>query len=203
MTGGFVYRGAAFPFLRGTYLFGDYGSGQVFGLRRNGSAWESSKLVSTGLPISSFGEDEAGELYLVSHNGRILRLASDAPAAAVNAVVSGASFLPGLAPGGIATAFLSPLGGVSALVTAERYPLPMTLSGVSVRVNGTAAPLHAVANGGGGAQVNFQVPWTTAAGEATVAVNGAEGKARVAAVAPAVFTMDGRLAAAQLGATIH
>ena len=195
ISGGYVYRGSKFPFLAGIYLFADYGSGQVWGTRRNGTAWETSKLVSTGLPIVGFGEDEDGEQYMVSHNGRILRLASDPAGPAVNAVVSAASFAPGIAPGGIATAFFNAIAGVSGIVAADRLPLPETLSGVSVRVNGTPAPLFAVANSGIGAQVNFLVPSATSVGDATFTINGAQTRTAVSSVAPAVFTVDGRVAA--------
>lgn len=195
VSGGYVYRGSRFPFLTGIYLFGDFGSGQIWGMRRNGAEWETVKLVNPGLPVVGFGEDEEGEQYLVAHNGRILRLAADPPAASVNAVVSAASFAPGIAPGGIATAFLNAVAGVNGIVAADRIPLPETLSGVSVRVNGTAAPLFAVANSGVGAQVNFLVPGSTPVGEATFNINGAELKTAVTAAAPAVFTFDGRLAA--------
>ncbi|MFN0106421.1 MAG: PQQ-dependent sugar dehydrogenase [Bryobacteraceae bacterium] len=195
VSGGYVYRGSRFPFLTGIYLFGDFGSGQIWGMRRDGAAWETVKLVNPGLPVVGFGEDEAGEQYLVSHNGRILRLAADPPAAAVNAVVSAASFAPGIAPGGIATAFLNAINGVSGVVAADRLPLPTSLSGVTVRVNGEEAPLFAVANSGIGAQVNFLVPASTPVGEATFAINGVETKANVSTAAPAVFTFDGRMAA--------
>jgi len=195
ISGGYVYRGSKFPFLTGIYLFGDYGSGQVWGMRRNGAAWETSKLVNPGLPVVGFGEDEEGEQYMVSHNGRILRLAADPAAAAVNAVVSAASFAPGIAPGGIATAFFNAITGVNGIVAADRLPLPETLSGVTVRVNGTPAPLFAVANSGIGAQANFLLPATTPIGDATFTINGAQTRAAVSAVAPAVFTVDGRLAA--------
>ncbi|MBL8237772.1 MAG: PQQ-dependent sugar dehydrogenase [Bryobacterales bacterium] len=195
VTGGYVYRGSRFPFLTGVYLFGDFGSGQIWGTRRDGAKWETAKLAAPDLPVSTFGEDEAGEQYMVSHNGRILRLAADPPAAAVNAVVSAASFAPGLAPGGIATAFLNAVNGVSGVVAAERLPLPTTLSGLSVRVNGEFAPLFAVANSGIGAQVNFLIPASIAPGPATFTINGVEARATVAEAAPAVFTTDGRLAA--------
>ena len=158
VSGGYVYRGKRFPFLTGVYLFGDYGSGQVWGLRRNGGRWEGQKLIDTGLPIVAFGEDEDGEMYMVAHNGRVLRLGATAAAPGIDAVVSAASFAPGIAPGGIATAFGNAVAGVSGVVAADRVPLPTVLSGISVRVNGAAAGLFAVANSGVGLQVNFVVP---------------------------------------------
>jgi glucose/arabinose dehydrogenase len=75
VTGGFVYRGAAIPTLAGSYLFADYCSGRVWGLRQG--APDGSALLGpleTGLRISSFGEDRAGELYLVDLAGAIYRL---------------------------------------------------------------------------------------------------------------------------------
>jgi glucose/arabinose dehydrogenase len=82
ITGGYVYRGAAIPALRGTYLFGDYCSGEVFALSANVNRKASSVpkvLMQTTLRISSFGEDEAGEIYVVDHKGGIYRLAAVQP----------------------------------------------------------------------------------------------------------------------------
>jgi glucose/arabinose dehydrogenase len=70
VTGGYVYRGRALAELEGTYVFGDFCSGEIFGLRKG----RRSVLLDTDLRISSFGEDEAGELYVVDHGGGIYRL---------------------------------------------------------------------------------------------------------------------------------
>ncbi|WP_243369831.1 PQQ-dependent sugar dehydrogenase [Geotalea sp. SG265] len=64
ITGGFVYRGKNFPSLQGIYLFGDYCSGRIWGLRRSGGRWEKKLLLKTSLNISTFGEDEAGTVYV-------------------------------------------------------------------------------------------------------------------------------------------
>ena len=75
VTGGYVYRGTAIPALVGTYLYGDYCSGTIWGLRRTASgAWQSSTLLSTSANISSFGEDQNGELYVVDLGGKIYRV---------------------------------------------------------------------------------------------------------------------------------
>jgi glucose/arabinose dehydrogenase len=66
VTGGYVYRGAASPALQGVYLFADFGSGRIWGLRQADGAWERAELLDTDMNISSFGEDEEGELYLAS-----------------------------------------------------------------------------------------------------------------------------------------
>jgi glucose/arabinose dehydrogenase len=75
VTGGYVYRGAALPGLAGTYLFGDYCSGMIWGLSQVNGKWESRLLLETKLAISAFGEDAAGELYVLDLNGGVFRLA--------------------------------------------------------------------------------------------------------------------------------
>jgi hypothetical protein len=74
VTGGYVYRGAAIPALRGTYLFSDYCSGHLWGLKPQGAKWSLTRLLETGASVSSFGEDDAGELYVVDHGGTIYRI---------------------------------------------------------------------------------------------------------------------------------
>jgi hypothetical protein len=70
ITGGYVYRGQAFPDLQGAYLYGDYCSGRIWALARDPSgAWVSSEMLHTDLSISSFGEDNAGELYVCDISG--------------------------------------------------------------------------------------------------------------------------------------
>lgn len=74
VTGGHVYRGSI-PALQGIYLYGDLCSGRIWGLRRNGAVWENRLLIDTTLTISTFGEDEAGELYLADYaTGDIYRI---------------------------------------------------------------------------------------------------------------------------------
>jgi glucose/arabinose dehydrogenase len=68
VTGGYVYRGATIPALVGTYVFTDFGSRDVWGLTRDETDnWERSVLFHSEaqLNISSFGEDDAGELFAV------------------------------------------------------------------------------------------------------------------------------------------
>jgi glucose/arabinose dehydrogenase len=73
ITGGFVYRGSRWPALRGAYLFADYCSGTIWALDADRPLGESPVVVlETGLSISSFGEDGAGELYVADHGkGRV------------------------------------------------------------------------------------------------------------------------------------
>ena len=69
ITGGYRYRGTAIPGLQGAYLFGDYCSGRIWGAYGAEGEWSSLPLLSSGLRISAFGEDEAGELYVADHGG--------------------------------------------------------------------------------------------------------------------------------------
>jgi len=74
ITGGFVYRGAAYPALQAIYFYADYVSGRIWGLRFEGSDWENRLLLESSRNISSFGQDAAGEVYVIDHAGEILRL---------------------------------------------------------------------------------------------------------------------------------
>lgn len=79
VTGGYVYRGAQFPALDGIYFFGDYCSGTVWGLRQQPDGqWQQGKLLDSGARLTSFGQDEAGEVYLVDQTGTIYQLRSGA-----------------------------------------------------------------------------------------------------------------------------
>ena len=70
IIGGYVYRGTRMPTLQGTYLYGDYCSGEILGLL-NGM---QKVLIETGFHISSFGQDQAGELYVVDLAGGVHRI---------------------------------------------------------------------------------------------------------------------------------
>jgi glucose/arabinose dehydrogenase len=68
VTGGYVYRGSNSLGLQGIYILGDYCSGRIWGLQKNGNAWTNQMLLDSPYSISSFGEDEAGELYIADRN---------------------------------------------------------------------------------------------------------------------------------------
>jgi len=77
ITGGYVYRGRNLPALQGSYLFGDYCSGELFAVPVGSGVAAGSEprvLRKSGMRISSFGEDEAGEVYVVDHRGSLYRL---------------------------------------------------------------------------------------------------------------------------------
>ena len=75
VVGGFVYRGESVPALDGRYVFGDYCAGTVWTLAiRGGRAVDVRREPVRIEGLTSFGEDESGELYAVSHAGELLRL---------------------------------------------------------------------------------------------------------------------------------
>jgi glucose/arabinose dehydrogenase len=79
VTGGFVYRGPASPSLQGTYFYGDFCSGKIWSVRRNGAQFINQLRLDSNLRITTFGEDEAGEVYLADGlTGTIHRLEATA-----------------------------------------------------------------------------------------------------------------------------
>ena len=71
ITGGYAYRGVRTTVPTGAYVYGDYCTGEIWQLLSG----TNTLLLDTSLNITSFGEDEAGEIYVVGQNGTINRLA--------------------------------------------------------------------------------------------------------------------------------
>jgi glucose/arabinose dehydrogenase len=71
ITGGYMYRGSMIPSLIGTYLYAEYCGGTVWNLTFDGGSgtWQSATLFDTDFLISSFGEDESGEIYFADLGG--------------------------------------------------------------------------------------------------------------------------------------
>jgi len=74
VTGGYVYRGSAMPELDGWYVYGDYCSGRVWAVNTADDESAPVQLANTGATITSFAQDAAGELYLVTFDHGIRRL---------------------------------------------------------------------------------------------------------------------------------
>lgn len=73
IIGGNVYRGVASPLLNGAYFFGDYCSGRIWTLHRDAAgAWTMTEVQDTSMLVGSFGEDEAGEVYVADINGGVI-----------------------------------------------------------------------------------------------------------------------------------
>jgi glucose/arabinose dehydrogenase len=71
ITGGYRYRGTGLPSLYGLYLYADFCSGEIWSARQNAKTgkWNSILLLDTAMAITSFGEDEDGEIYVAEFNG--------------------------------------------------------------------------------------------------------------------------------------
>ncbi len=99
ISGGFVYRGTLFPKLQGVYLYGDYCSGRIWGLRQVPGLWEGSELLVTPYSISSFGEDEVGNLYLADLGGAVYSIRGVNTGTAVLEIRAGAGGTTNPPPG--------------------------------------------------------------------------------------------------------
>ena len=75
LTGGVVYRGERFPELDGAYIYGDYSSGRIWGMKHDGKRviWHR-ELADTSLQITAFRVDHRGELLIADYGGGIDRL---------------------------------------------------------------------------------------------------------------------------------
>lgn len=187
VAGGYVYRGSQNSLPAGAYIFGDFCSGEIF--MRNGSSM--SLLKDTDFQISSFGEDEAGEIYVVDLRGAVHRITG--PQVAMT--VSAASYRPEIAPESIVSAFGQNFA-TSTQTASGGQSLPTSLAGASARVvdsTGTArlAPLFFVSP----IQMNFLIPQGAALGAGTIEFTNTNGaisgsSINIVNVAPGLFTAN-------------
>ncbi|HYE72841.1 MAG TPA: hypothetical protein VEF04_05900, partial [Blastocatellia bacterium] len=173
------------------YLYADFCSGEIF----TASGGTSSLLLTAGGNVSSFGEDEGGEIYVVLHGGTIARLVnSNSPALVTSVSAANYNQQIGVAPDSLVSAFGSGMATVT--VPATSTPLPTTLGGVTVTVRDgrgveRLAPLYYVSP----TQINFAIPSDSAAGFGAIIVtsNGQvvnSGPVRILPTAPGIFSAD-------------
>jgi uncharacterized protein (TIGR03437 family) len=133
--------------------------------------------------------DKSGNVYFSDTENSVIRLLQPvAPAITSGGVVNAASYAAEVSPGALASVFGTNFTGTNLDAIASSLPLPSSLGGVSVQVNGVAAAVLYESS----KQINFQVPWETKTGTATVVVstNGVKGNSvnvKVEAAAPALF----------------
>ncbi|MBX3204834.1 MAG: PQQ-dependent sugar dehydrogenase [Labilithrix sp.] len=92
VTGGYVYRGTKIPALAGAFLYGDFGSGNIWSVDGLGQT-KGTLLTTSNLKISSFGQDADGEVYVVDYaSGAVKQLvAADAGDGAAPEILAGGS----------------------------------------------------------------------------------------------------------------
>src|SRR3989441_3814768 len=131
ITGGSRYGGGGFPQLTGRSFYGDYCSGRIWNGIQSGQTWSSAQLIDTALRITSFGEDEGGELYvvhygLVGSDGTIQRIVETSQSFLVTVARTGAGAGAGTvasAPAGIdCGSVCSRTFGAGAVVTVRPTP---------------------------------------------------------------------------------
>jgi len=81
VTGGYMHRGTRSPGLNGLYFYGDYCSGRIWAASRVASEWRSMVVHEGGFGLTTFGEDEDGEVYVV-HGDEVYRITGSRPASA-------------------------------------------------------------------------------------------------------------------------
>ena len=151
MTGGFVYRGKRFPSLTGTYFYADFSQGKIWAMQKTVDAWSApALLLDTPYAISSFGEDEDGEVYIADYYGGTIRLLADALGPAPNLSTSkktASAYSANVGETLVYTVTLVNTGGLSLSSVSLMDTLPSGLSYVagtlqasSGMVNDTSAP---------------------------------------------------------------
>ena len=82
VTGGYVYRGTTYARMQGLFFYGDFCSGRIWGMRLESGVWQTTELLDTAFNLSTFGEDEAGNLYVADYtNGTIYSVTDNVPPA--------------------------------------------------------------------------------------------------------------------------
>ena len=105
IVGGAVYRGTSIPSLNGVYLFGDFCLGPVWALDGNAeTGWRLIEVADLDRPLSSFGIDADGEVFMVTFDGALVRLAqtqlgyADLVTHKARVTTLGAPLDPGISP---------------------------------------------------------------------------------------------------------
>jgi glucose/arabinose dehydrogenase len=136
VTGGYRYRGQAYPQLQGIYFYSDLCSGTIWGAIQDNGKWVSQDLLQSGLTVTTFGEDEAGEIYVANYSdGTLYQIVAEGPTPTPTATVTPtptptatatatatATFTPTLTP--IATATGTPTSTPTATTTASATSTP-------------------------------------------------------------------------------
>ncbi len=98
ISGGYVYHGSRTPDLEGRYIYADFSSGRVWALTHTEESTSNVLIQDTQLNISTFGVDEAGELYIGGFNGKIYEIVKTSSVKDGDDDEVGSAFLDPLSP---------------------------------------------------------------------------------------------------------
>jgi uncharacterized protein (TIGR03437 family) len=140
-------------------------------LQHESTSWTRRTPLSSGFGVTTFGVDEAGEIYISNADDGTIWLinGTQAPRVLPSGVTNAASFQDGIVPGSLVTAFAYGVLDSPGAVVANTVPLPTSLNSISVIVNGAAAPVYSLGNAGGSELVSFQAPFELA-GQSTASI---------------------------------
>jgi uncharacterized protein (TIGR03437 family) len=175
--------------------------GTIFTIAGKGGAsysGDNGPALSAGLSFPrGVALDSNGNVYLADTQNHVIRkLTPSLPTITAGGVGNAASYAPKLSPGALATVFGT---GFGTTTVQPDEPLPTNVAGVSVNLNGKAAPIYYLSP----TQINFQVPWSTpTTGSVNVVVNVTGGNSNtiavpVSAAAPGLFYLPGGAAIVQ------
>ena len=81
IVGGAVYRGTKYPYLQGVFIYADFCRGRVWRLKRPDAnvqdGWQSTLLLDAAVPLSSIGEDEEGNVYVVGYQDGFIAMITE------------------------------------------------------------------------------------------------------------------------------
>jgi uncharacterized protein (TIGR03437 family) len=169
-------------------LYPDGTIATIAGLGVPGSIGNGGRATSAALSFPHGVAVLGADVYISdTENNEIRVLKPVTPAIASGSVLNAASFKAEVSPGALATLYGSNFIGTGESGVAS-VPLPPSFAGVSVSVNGKAAPVLFINTD----QINFQIPWETATGSATITVSSsglqsASVQVSVVAAAPGLF----------------
>lgn len=188
----------------------DFSQASAINLTAEGSFGANAAILFNGLPLTSQttanglsatvqgSELSAPGAFIVRvrlgnntlTNARVLALTS-APVPQIATTVDAASYAATVAPGQIVALFGTDLVQGNGVAISSVLPLPRSLQNATLYINGVAVPLYFTS----GNQINYQVPYATASGSASVVILRDDGLAsygsvNVSAVAPALFAAD-------------
>jgi glucose/arabinose dehydrogenase len=129
ITGGYAYRGTIGSLPAGKYVFADFCTGEIFQLDGN----TVTLVMDTSLSIASFGEDEAGEIYVVNRSGTIHRWRNPAASCSYSIAATNQSFA---SSGGTGTVNVTTQAGCAWLAMSNAPWITIT-SGASGTGNGS------------------------------------------------------------------